>query len=343
MLKILKLVIILEIIKIYGIVFFMINIAYGFDENFSDAALVSILSCITNNNENLTFHLITFEENTDNLDMINKEILLKNQQYKNYLVDSDKVNWKLGSLGIRNNSPATASFTNATYLKILIPNLVQEDKIIFLDSDTLVGNCLKELFEYQTKGKIIAGVSDDGVSSFLGDEEDIFGYKKNDYINAGVLLMDLEKMRSINFVSKCYSAYQKYSSQIKFNDQDLINLTLKSEKFLLPERFNTLVKFSEKQNIVNKKINSLENSILHFIGNIKPWQSWNLPSFCNIWMQYATLASTKKIELTPITKLSQMTKQGQLLHSYGDYHAASLAKSRAINILIEQLNKSSKA
>ncbi len=319
----------------------MINVAYVFDENFSDAALVSILSCITNNNFNIKFHLITFKKNNRNLQLLNKEISLKDQQYKNYLVDDNKVNWSLGNLSYRNSSQSTASLSNATYLKLFIPELIQEDRVIFLDCDTLVGACLKDLYEYEIKGNLIAGVVDDGISAFLEEnEEDIFGYRKGVYINAGVLLMNLEGLRKINFVSKCKGAYEEYFSQIKFNDQDLINLTLESDKYSLPERFNTFARYSEKQDIVDKKINNLNNSILHFIGDIKPWQSWNLPPFCELWMQYAKLAATKNIKLTPITILSQIIKKAQLLHSYGDYQTASLVKSRAIDILIRELNKS---
>tara|TARA_A100001015_G_C14955134_1_gene698450 strand:+ start:491 stop:1456 length:966 start_codon:yes stop_codon:yes gene_type:complete len=317
----------------------MINVAYVFDENFSDATLVSVLSCMQNNQEELTFHLITFEKNAHNLKYINGEIALKNHIFKNYLFDINKVNWSLGRMGVRNKSPVNASFSNATYLKIFIPEIVQEDRVIFIDSDTLVGTCLRDLWENEMEGKMIAGVFNDGMSNFLEDEEDVFGYKNSDYINAGVLLMDLEQLRQTEFVSKCQAAYQDYAAKIKFNDQDLINLSLKTNKFLLPERFNTFAKFTENKEIVNKKISGLKNSILHFIGDVKPWQSWNIPPFCDLWMRYANLATTKKIELTPITNLAQIIRQGQLLHAYGDYRAASSTKSRAIDILVKELNK----
>ena len=317
----------------------MINVAYVFDENFSDATLVSILSCIENNQEELAFHLVTFQDNTHNLELINKEIALKNHRSQNYMIDVEKVNWGLGRMGARNKSLANAPFSNATYLKILIPDLVKEDKVIFIDSDTLVGTCLRDLWENKIKGKMIAGVFNDGMSNFLKDEEDVFGYKNDDYINAGVLLMDLEQLRQIKFVSKCQVAYQEFATQIQFNDQDLINFTLKTDKFLLPVRFNTFAKFTESKAIVDKKIEDLKNSILHFIGDVKPWQSWNIPPFCDLWMQYAKLATTKKIELTPITNLAQIIKQGQLLHAYGDYQAASLVKTKTISVLMRELNQ----
>ena len=117
---------------------------------------------------------------------------------------------------------------------------------------------------------------------------------KGVYINAGVLLMNLEGLRKINFVSKCKGAYEEHLLK-KFNDQDLINLTLESDKFILPERFNTFARYSEKQDIVDKKINNLNNSILHFIGDIKPWQSWNLPPFCELLDAIRRASSTKKI------------------------------------------------
>ena len=78
---------------------------------------------------------------------------------------------------------------------------------------------------------------------------------------------------------------------------------------------------------------------MHFIGDVKPWQSWNITPFCDLWMQYAKLATTKKIELTPITNLAQIIKQGQLLHAYGDYQAASLVKTKTISVLMRELNQ----
>lgn len=317
----------------------MINIAYVFDENFSDATLVSVLSCIENNHEELTFHLITFENNLHNLDLINKEIIHKSNKVKNYLVDVDKVNWSLGRMEARNNTLAAAAFSNASYLKLLIPELISEEKILFLDSDTLVGNCLKDLYETDLGPNLVAGVYNDGMKKFITNEGDIFGYKNADYINTGVLLMNLENLRKANFFSECKKYYYEHQSKLKFPDQDLLNLILASKKLLLKERFNTFAKFTENEEIVNKKIASLKNSILHFVGDVKPWQSWNIPPFCNLWLQYANLATTKKIELTPITNLAQIIRQGQLLHSYGDYHAASSTKSRAINILVKELNK----
>ena len=107
-----------------------------------------------------------------------------------------------------------------------------------------------------------------------------------------------------------------------------------------PSPFRRIMRCTK--NSVAQKIECLDDSILHFIGDIKPWQSWNLPPFCELWMQYANLVSNKKIELTPIANLSQILKQAQLLHSYGDYQTASSVKSRAINILMRELNKSSK-
>lgn len=317
----------------------MINVAYVFDENFSDAALVSVLSCMENNHEELVFHLITFENNAHNLKYINEEIALKNHRFKNYLFDVTRLNWSLGRLGARNSSPVNASFSNAAYLKIFIPELVQEDRVIFIDSDTLVGTCLRDLWENEIEGKMIAGVFNDGMPYFLKDEEDVFGYKSSDYVNTGVLLMDLNQLRQTKFVSKCQAAYKNYAAQIKFSDQDLINLALQTNKCLLHERFNTFAKFTENKEIIDKKIGSLKNSILHFIGDVKPWQSWNIPPFCDLWMRYANLATTKKIELTPITNLAQIIRQGQLLHAYGDYRAASSTKSRAIDILVKELNK----
>ncbi len=322
----------------------MINVAYVFDKNFADPAIVSIVSAIKNNKEqSICFHLVTFRDNNEKLEIINNEIIEQKQIVKNYIIDKSKIEWRSGTvMESRNHSNVNAPFSNAAYLKLTLPEIISEDKIIFIDSDTLVGKCLWDLFNINLQESFVGGVPDDGVHSYLKDENDLFGYKHKDYLNTGVLLMDLKKLRAMSFFKECEIAHQKYNDRLKFGDQDLLNLVLVSKKLVLPQRFNIFAKFSESKNSVAQKIECLDDSILHFIGDIKPWQSWNLPPFCELWMQYANLVSNKKIELTPITNLSQILKQAQLLHSYGDYQTASSVKSRAINILMRELNKSSK-
>ena len=319
----------------------MINVAYVFDENFTVPALVSILSAIdTNKNENLCFHLITYQENSEYLKAINDEIIAKNHYVKNYLVDGNHfLSWVPGSvMQYRNSAIENAPFSNAAYLKLLLPSLIGEDKVIFLDSDTLVGKCLADLYNWDLRDYVVGGVFSDGMDIFLNGE-DIFGYKSSEYLNTGVLLMDLKKLRQIDFLNKCKKAYNKFASRLKFADQDIINLVLTSQKTVLPERFNVFMKFSDDQHTIEKKINKLENSILHFVGDVKPWQSWNLPRFCEIWEKFARLAGKENIRLTPITNLSQIIKHGQLLHSYGDYRNASLVKSKAISVLLKEMHK----
>ena len=148
----------------------------------------------------------------------------------------------------------------------MLPEIISEDKIIFIDSDTLVGKCLWDLFNINLQESFVGGVPDDGVRSFLQDDNDLFGYKHKDYLNTGVLLMDLKKLRAMNFFKECEIAHQKYNDRLKFADQDLLNLVLVSKKFVLPQRFNIFTKFTENKNSVAQKIKCLEDPICISLG-----------------------------------------------------------------------------
>ena len=108
----------------------MINVAYVFDKNFADPAIVSIVSAIKNNKEqSICFHLVTFRDNNEKLEIINNEIIEQKQIVKNYIIDKSKIEWRSGTvMESRNHSNVNAPFSNAAYLKLTLPEIISEDK-----------------------------------------------------------------------------------------------------------------------------------------------------------------------------------------------------------------------
>ena len=107
-----------------------------------------------------------------------------------------------------------------TYFRLLLPMLlISEDKCLYLDSDTIALEDLKNLYYTDVSDYFVAGVYAPGYHKTKSRIPDI--KTMDNYINAGVLLMNLRNMRECNFTEKAKELVKNnYPSQ----DQDIINI-----------------------------------------------------------------------------------------------------------------------
>jgi lipopolysaccharide biosynthesis glycosyltransferase len=139
------------------------------------------------------------------------------------------------------------------------------DKILYLDADILVQGDLSELWETELENYYAAGAAD----LYIGmiDYKKEISFTKNDlYINAGVILFNLNAIRQDNMQQKLLSTTKKLSEKVRFQDQDIINIVFKNKIKAVSDKFNfasdNMKKYPEQINLA---------SILHYNGKGKPW------------------------------------------------------------------------
>lgn len=153
----------------------------------------------------------------------------------------------------------------ATYYRLFIPELIpDEDRIIYLDCDTIVRKSLSSLYNKPFDDNLILGVVD--VSS--KEHSKRLNIKK--YINAGVILFNSKKMREINSEAAILEWIDKNNDKIECHDQDIINAVFNNKIGYIENEYNTQVK-KEKDTIF---CSIKDPSILHFISPKKPWVHW---------------------------------------------------------------------
>lgn len=183
--------------------------------------------------------------------------------------------------------------TRPTYFRLLIPDLLKEDKCIYLDTDTIVMSDLQELFNISFDNCYIAGVWHPGIMMFDWEES----IRKNakipsaeQYINAGVLVMNLGLMRKDKIVKQFLELVpQNMPSQ----DQDIINHVCYGKIVFLPFKYNVMTKLSDKcigdykgcctEAELKEAWN--EPCIIHFADRYKPWNSGSCV-FMDYWWNY---------------------------------------------------------
>ena len=167
----------------------------------------------------------------------------------------------------------------ATYYRLALPDILLSDKCIYLDSDIIVRCDLKELYQVNMEEYYIAGVLAAGYYTNpkkkkycrLSQLPDL-----DQYVNAGVLIMNLDKMRRDRISEKCRSLITvRFQSQ----DQDIINKVCYGKILLLPFYYNVMTKYADwdieqyqnafPEEIIQEGWN--HPRIIHYADKVKPW------------------------------------------------------------------------
>src|ERR1017187_7892978 len=182
-----------------------IPVVFCFDSNYSNYAATAIFSLYLNSRGPVKIYCIVPASDTKAIPAIHQ------------IKDKFRIDIAIISAGNEEFSTwkEEGHIARATYLKLLIPNLIKEAKVIYLDTDVIVLGDLSELYATPVDNIYIAGVFDS-----VGSKTSKVPREKNDtYINGGVFVMNLDGLRSDNFFQHCQEIYSAYEEQITWCDQ----------------------------------------------------------------------------------------------------------------------------
>ncbi|MGH8001475.1 MAG: glycosyltransferase family 8 protein [Brasilonema sp.] len=211
-----------------------------------------------------------------------------------------KIQWLKPPDALLNNMKLSGHLKVATYYKILIPVLLPDNycKVIYLDSDLIVQGDLGQLWDRNIGNNYLLAVPDSGipyVSSFYGLEN----YKElglashYKYFNAGVLVFNLEKMRSQSTSMQVIQYLENNKEYIRWHDQDGLNAVLAGKWGELEPRWNqlpSLYNYSSWEDSPFSReefTNGLKDPyIIHFASSNKPWNSTVYHPANNLFFHY---------------------------------------------------------
>ncbi|GHV40198.1 hypothetical protein FACS1894187_20910 [Synergistales bacterium] len=152
--------------------------------------------------------------------------------------------------------------------RLLIPEALPIDKVIYLDSDIVVNLDIQELWEVSLEGRSLAGVLDERPRrsrlSAAAFSRKLMGCDRKCYINSGVLVMDISRIRAkYDLVRQSDQWYKQYRHYSQLVDQDFINSCFRGDIKFIDGRFNN----------GNARGDNGDNSILHAMGVAKPWNA----------------------------------------------------------------------
>jgi lipopolysaccharide biosynthesis glycosyltransferase len=214
----------------------------------------------------------------------------------------------------------------------LIPSLINESRVIYIDADTLVVGDLTDLYQMGLGSNLLAGVLDPAAVR----ESKIPRRADDPYINAGVLLLDLDALRNDDMLEKSTKLYHQYVKEATWLDQCIINKYAENRKTVLDRKWNSFIFSNMMKDSEFTRIVSNDNpAILHFIGPVKPWQDWCNPDIAAYWWRVADEIKIETLKKQPITNITNAISFAKCLDLSEKYQQASLYKDKIINILLQ--------
>lgn len=277
-----------------------LHVAWASDNEYAPHTGASILSVLDQNSklfDGIVVHILGYE-----LDNDNKEKLMGlGKGYK----DAEIRFYDVSAIDKLVQLHRTSSFPPVAFAKVLLPELLDEsiDKVLYLDSDTIVRRTLRKLVDFDLKGYHVGAVLD------LGRKEHKIrsGYKESEhYFSTGVLLMNLKKWREDGTADKIIAKANQTTERLPFPDQDIINNCLQETALILPPRYNAMhatvgVRYenlklltAEWENYYAEALVREANTdpvIVHFSGPMNhPWAKNCLNPFADLYEKYQAMS-----------------------------------------------------
>jgi|GEM_PF-190927 len=262
-----------------------IDITFAINDSYIEHLCVAIFSLLTNNKKHkFALYIISAGLSAKSKSKLNKLLTyFENATIEYVNISAEKHRF--------DELPITMEHINShtTYYRYIISEVLPNiDKILYLDADILVVDDIASLWDTAIDDYYVAGA--EGLfrrtKQYKEGYFNILGLSESDpYINAGVLLFNLNKIREDNKVQELFDNTVRHTD-VKWQDQDIINMTFRGGVKLLDVIYN-FPAAKEYYDCVKDRMD--QAVILHYITADKPWSHINeaegfLPH--NIYSEY---------------------------------------------------------
>jgi lipopolysaccharide biosynthesis glycosyltransferase len=121
-------------------------------------------------------------------------------------------------------------------------------------------------------------------------------------------------MRQEESLERCREIYRAFETQITWVDQCIINKYAENRKVVLNPKWKRLCFSNSLRPAESRILVSREHSrILHFVGQIKPWQAWCNPIVSSFWWRHADELRLGDLAPVKIATIQQALEFAQTL------------------------------
>jgi len=222
----------------------MVNILLCGNKKVFDGALTQLISMTNRTKEDITCYIFTMDvsrlnpdfvpisdEQTEFLDRVVKS---KNENNRVIKVDVTDI-YEKEFANCKNENAYCTPYTLLRLLADLVPDM--PEKLLYLDIDMMIGDDISKLYNIDVNDYEYAAVKEKYGCWLI----------RPDYINAGMLLLNMKKIAETCLLAKARERIK--TKKMLFADQDAIFWST-TKKLLLPRKFNEQSKFNRKDTVV---------------------------------------------------------------------------------------------
>ena len=220
------------------------NILLCGNEKVFDGALTELISITNRTKEAVNCYIFTASltriksEYTaikdEQVEFLNKVVKCKNPENKVTKIDVTEI-YEEEFKNCANEGAYCTPYTLLRLLADLIPEI--PDKLLYLDIDMMAGGNISTLYNIDIEEYEYAAVKEKYGSWLI----------RPDYINAGMLLLNMKKIKETGLLEKAREKIK--TKKMLFADQDAIFWTTTKKK-LLPRIYNEQAKFNKKDTVI---------------------------------------------------------------------------------------------
>jgi lipopolysaccharide biosynthesis glycosyltransferase len=282
-----------------------VNIVFASDRNYIQHLATALASLLFNNRE-LSFTVYIISSGMTARDRRNIETITRGYSCEvRHLTVSDELFVRLAS--------EHPMYPKGSYYRLLIPSLIEERKVLYLDSDIIVNGSIRELYDQEFGDAFVCAVEDAGFNRHkqLGMDPSAL------YFNSGILLVNLLKWKESGLQKKVIDFIENNPDAIWFPDQCGLNSVINGRWKKMPLKFNQPSSifeegFEQRFNCFTRQ--ELEEArtkpvIIHYTGGSKPWHFRNRHPWKSMYWNYLKMTPYRHAiysDLMPMHLLKSM-------------------------------------
>lgn len=243
----------------------MINILLCGNKKVFDGALTQLISITNRTKETIKCYIFTMDVsrmNPEYIPITDEQIDFLDEFVKSKKKENSVVKFDVTDLYEQEfcKSPNESAYCTPYTLLRLLADLVTDmpDKLLYLDIDIMVHDDLKKLYEINIGDYEYAAVKEKYGCWLI----------RHDYINAGMLLLNMKKIRETKLLEKAREKIK--TKKMLFADQDAVYWST-SKKLIIPRRFNEQSSFNRKDTVICHFAKRLVFLPYPHTENIKQW------------------------------------------------------------------------
>lgn len=295
------------------------HVAFTGTQNYLPWIGVAMASIMEHNQAHFMFHIL--------LDKTTEEDISAFEEFAQHW-NVSIVLYYMNDEALARYSKFNRYFIDGRYIPTLVYRFVVPDvvashikRILYLDGDIVCNGDITEFMGMNLEENIV-GVSEDLKGNEYAERTHVFKY-----FNAGIILIDADKWRQENLT---YRFLQKMKNESEIHpelpcaDQDILNIYLDKKALFVSHKYNMPYRLVQpsffKAKIDNE--DAMQASLIHFIGAIKPWTTYNQSvPIVKVWAQAKANSPWKDVPLhAPSSQkaIHQAARDARRRHCYGE-------------------------